>query len=82
MHGLNQIQSHNYEVVRQARAVYKARLLAEGKTTICKLDVLGQVDIDVLPLAFDTPEAARGHLNLHIPVHLQKDYLISNPTTA
>jgi hypothetical protein len=82
MHGLNQIQSQNYEVVRQARAVYKARLLAEGKTTVCKLDALGAIDIDVLPLAFDTPEAARGYLNLKIAVNLHKDYLITTTTTA
>jgi hypothetical protein len=80
MHGLNQIKSQNYEVVRQARATYKARLLAEGKTTVCKLDEQGIIDIDVLPLAFDTPEAARGHLNLRIPVHLHKDYLITTTT--
>jgi hypothetical protein len=79
MNGLQQIQSANYEAARAHRAAYKKQLLDQGKTTVCKLDALGNIDIDILPLAFDTPEAARGHLNLKVPVHLQKDYLISNP---
>jgi hypothetical protein len=79
MNGLQQIQTANYEAARAGRAKYKAQLLAQGKTTVCKLDDQGIVDIDILPLAFDTPEAARGHLNLKVPVHLHKDYIISNP---
>jgi hypothetical protein len=79
MQGIQQIKSANEAAARAHRAAYKAQLLAQGKTTICKLDAQGLIDIDVLPLAFDTPEAARGHLNLKVPVHLQKDYLISNP---
>jgi hypothetical protein len=79
MNGLNQIKSQNEAAARDHRAKYKAQLLAQGKTTLCKLDVLGNIDIDVLPFAFDTPEAARGHLNLKVPVHLQKDYLICSP---
>jgi hypothetical protein len=79
MNGLNQIHSQNEAAARDHRAKYKAQLLDQGKTTVCKLDALGAIDIDILPLAFDTPEAARGHLNLKVPVHLQKDYLICNP---
>ena len=82
MNGLQQIQSANYEAARAHRAVYKQQLLAQNKTTICKLDALGQVDIDVLPLAFESYDAAKGHLNLHVQINLQKDYLITTPPKA
>jgi hypothetical protein len=79
MQGIQQIQSANYEAARQARAAYKARLLAEGKSTVCKLDAQGIVDIDIQPLAFESYDAAKGYLNKSVPLHLQKDYLISSP---
>jgi hypothetical protein len=82
MNGLNQIHSQNEAAARDHRAKYKAQLLAQGKTTVCKLDAQGIVDIDVLPLAFDTPEAARGHLNKTVALHLQASYLISTPPQA
>jgi hypothetical protein len=82
MNGLNQIKSQNEAAARDHRAKYKAQLLAQGKTTLCKLDQLGQVDIDVLPLSFDSYDAAKGHLNKTIPLHLQSSYLISTPPQA
>jgi hypothetical protein len=79
MNGLNQIKSANEAAARDHRAKYKAQLLAEKKTTICKLDELGSVDIDVLPLAFESYDAAKGYLNNTIPLHLQASYFITTP---
>jgi hypothetical protein len=79
MNGLNQIKSQNEAAARDHRAKYKAQLLAEKKTTVCKLDAQGLVDIDVLPLAFESYDAAKGYLNKTIPLHLQASYLISSP---
>jgi hypothetical protein len=79
MQGIQQIKSANYEAARAHRAAYKARLLAENKTTICKLDEQGIIDIDIQPLAFESYDAAKGYLNKSVPLHLQASYLISNP---
>jgi hypothetical protein len=79
MQGIQQIKSANEAAARAHRAAYKAQLLAQGKTTICKLDAQGLVDIDVLPLAFESYDAAKGYLNKTIPLHLQASYLISSP---
>jgi hypothetical protein len=79
MNGLDQIHSANEAAARREREAYKKRLLDQGKTTICKLDVLGNIDINVLPLSFDSYDAAKGHLNKVIPLHLQKYYIITSP---
>jgi hypothetical protein len=79
MNGLQQIQTANYEAARAHRAAYKKQLLAQGKTTICKLDAQGIIDIDVLPLAFESYDAAKGYLNKTVALHLQASYLITTP---